>query len=121
MKRWLSFAALVAAFALATRLGWWAVPVVAALWGALRPAINAPAATAALAAASAWAVWLLADWQANHDAMSVLTTRLGGVMGLPAAAVILLTLALGAALAWSAAALAGALAGAFVQRSGDSR
>jgi hypothetical protein len=121
MKRWLSFAALVAAFALATRLGWWTVPVVAALWGGLRAAVRAPAAIAALAAASAWAVWLLVDWRANPDAMSVLSTRLGGVMHLPPAAILLLTLALAAVLAWSAATLAAALAGALDQPSGGSR
>ena len=83
MKRWISFAALAAAFALATRFGWWAVPVVAALWGVMRPAVNAPAVTAALAAASAWALWLLGDWQTDHQAMEILSTRLGGVMGIP--------------------------------------
>jgi hypothetical protein len=121
MRRWLSFAALTAAFALATKLGWWAIPVVAALWGAMRPAVNAPGATAALAAASAWGIWLLADWQADHDAMALLTTRLGGVMSVPHAVLILLTLGLGAVLAWSAAALAGALASSLVPRSGVSR
>ena len=121
MKRWLSFAALVAAFALATRLGWWAVPVVAALWGVMRPAVNAPAATAALAAASAWALWLLASWQADHDAMSILSTRLGGVMRVPPTVLILLTLLLAAVLAWSAAALAGVIANSLAQRSGDPR
>jgi hypothetical protein len=121
MKRWLSFAALTAAFVLATRWGWWAIPVVAALWGAMRPAVNAPGGTAALAAASAWALWLLGDWQADHDAMALLTTRLGGVMSVPPAVLILLTLVLGAVLAWSAAALAGAVANALVPRPGVSR
>jgi hypothetical protein len=121
MKRWLSFAVLAAAFALATKLGWWAVPVVAALWGVMRPAVSAPAATAALAAASAWAAWLLADWQANHHAMEVLTTRLGGVMSVPPAVLILLTLLLGAVLAWAAAALAGSMADSLVHHSGEAR
>ncbi|HEV8196865.1 MAG TPA: hypothetical protein VGP87_09520 [Gemmatimonadales bacterium] len=121
MKRWLSFAALVAAFALATRYGWWAVPVVAALWGILRPMVNAPAATASLAAASAWGLWLLGDWQTDHDAMTLLTTRLGGVMGAPPAVLILLTLVLAAVLAWSAAALAAGIATTIVPRSGDPR
>lgn len=121
MKRWLSFALLIAAFALGTPLGWWSVPLVAALWGVIRPRVNGPAATAALAAASAWALWLLADWSVDHHAMEVLTTRLGGVMSVPPAVLLLLTLALGAALAWSASALAGALAGFLVHRSGDAR
>lgn len=121
MKRWLSFAALVAAFALATTFGWWAIPVVAALWGMLRPAVDAPAGTAALAAGSAWALWLLGDWQANHDAMGILSTRLGGIMGVPPAVLILATLTLGALLAWSAAALAGAIADSLAPRSGETR
>ena len=121
MKRVLSFAALVAAFVLATRFGWWAIPVVAALWGVLRPALDAPAAIAGLAAASAWALWLLGDWQADHDAMTILSTRLGGVMKLPPVALILLTLLLAAVLAWSAAALAGGIAKSLTQRPGDTR
>lgn len=121
MKRRLSFVALVAAFGLGTGLGWWAVPVVAALWGGLRPAVDGPAGTAALAAGSAWALWLLRDWQANHDAMGILSTRLGGIMGVPPAVLIVATLTLGALLAWSAAALAGAIADSLVPHSGDSR
>ena len=121
MRRWLSFAALTIAFALATLLGWWAVPLVAALWGVLRPTVNAPAGTAALAAASAWALWLLADWQSDHDAMSVLATRLGGAMSLPPAALFALTLVLAGLLAWSAASFSSALASLFARRSGDSR
>ena len=121
MRRVLSFAALVAAFVLATRLGWWAVPVVAALWGALRPSLDAPAGLAALAAASAWALWLLRDWQVDHDAMAVLSTRLGGVMSVPPVVLILLTLLLVAVLAWSAAALAGAIARSLTQPSGVTR
>ena len=121
MKRWLSFAALTVAFSLATMLGWWAIPLVAALWGVLRPAVNAPAGTAALAAASAWALWLLADWQADHDAMSVLATRLGGAMSLPPGVLLVITLLLAALLAWSAASSAGTLATLLDRRSGDSR
>lgn len=121
MRRWLSFAVLTAAFALATRLGWWAVPVVAALWGVLKPAVDAPAATAALAAGLAWALWLLGSWQTDPDAMGILATRLGGVMSVPPAVLILLTIALGAVLAWSAAALAGTVPHSPAPRSGGTR
>lgn len=121
MKRWLSFVVLMAAFVLATRLGWWALPVVAALWGFLRPLVNAPAGTAALAAASGWALWLLWDWQTDHAAMELLSTRLGGVMHLPPAVLLLLTLLLGALLAWSAAALAAAVANSLAPRTGEAR
>jgi hypothetical protein len=121
MKRWLSLVALVTAFALASRLGWWTVPIVAALWGILRPSVRAPAGTAALAAALAWGIWLLFDWQQNHAGMAVLATRLGGILKLPPAGLIAGTLILGALLAWSAATLAGGLARSFSSRSGDSR
>jgi hypothetical protein len=121
VKRWLSFFALLAAFALGTRLGWWAVPLVAALWGGLRPRVPAPAATAALAAAAAWGAWLLIDWWAGQGALGALATRLGGVMNLPPFLAILLTLMLPALLAWSAAALSGGFALRFAQRSGGLR
>ncbi len=121
MRRWLSFAVLVAAFVLASWLGWWAVPIVAALWGMMRPAVHAPATTAALAAAVAWTAWLLRDWQADQHAMTLLSTRLGGVMGAPPVVLILLTLLLGGVLAWSAAALAGAAVTLVSPTTGDTR
>jgi hypothetical protein len=118
MKRWLSFAVLTAAFALAGRLGWWSVPVVAALWGFLRPRVNAPAATAALAAAAAWGLWLLLDWQAGGaGGLGALSARLGNLMHLHAIALIVVTILLGALLAWSAAALAGGIARALTSDS----
>lgn len=121
MRRWLSFAALFAAFALAARFGWWTTPLVAGLWGALRPRVNSPAGTAALAALVAWGLWLLIDWWGGHGALGRLADRLGGLMNLPPAALILMTLLLPAVLAWSAAALAGALATPLAPRSGGSR
>jgi hypothetical protein len=120
VKRGLSFLALTAAFALATRLGWWAVPAAAMLWGALRPRIESPAGTAALAAAVAWGGWLLAGWLAYPTEFAALTARLGGVMNLPVPVLILLTLLLAALLAWSAAALAGTLTLSLVRRFGGS-
>ena len=118
MNRRLSFLALVGAFALAARFGWWAVPVVAALWGAMLPRVSAPAGTAALAAASAWGVWLLLDWGTDQNAFASLAGRLGGVMNLPPVVLILITLLLAALLAWSAAALAGATVQSLAKRSG---
>lgn len=121
MKRRLSFVALVVAFALAARFGWWAVPVVAALWGGMLPRVASPAGTAALAAGSAWGVWLLLDWGADQGAFGALAARLGGVMTVPPALLILLTLVLAALLAWSAAALTGSIALQIAHRSGGAR
>jgi len=121
VKRLFSLVALAAAFALAVRFGWWALPVVAALWGGMLPSVPSPAGTAALAAASAWGVWLVIDWRADPGAFGTLAVRLGSVMNLPPVVLILITLLLAALLAWSAAALAGAMVHSLAQRSGDSR
>jgi hypothetical protein len=118
VKRLLSFLALLVAFALAARFGWWALPIVGALWGAMVPRVPAPAGTAALAAASAWGAWLLLDWVADQNAFASLAGRLGGVMNLPPVVLILITLLLAALLAWSAAALAGATVQSLAKRSG---
>ena len=121
MKNALGFLALVAAFFLATWLGWWAVPAVALLWGGLRPAVRLPAFTAAVAAGGAWGAWLVVDRTAGAGSVGILAERLGGVMNLPAAALFALTVIFPALLAWSAAALAGGLADLVTPRSGDTQ
>jgi hypothetical protein len=121
MKNSAGFLALVLAFFLATWLGWWAVPVVALLWGAIRPGVRRPAGNAAIAAALAWAAWLVVDRVAGTAALAALAVRLGGVMNLPAVALIVLTLLFPALLAWSATALAGGIADMFSPQSGDTR
>jgi hypothetical protein len=121
MKRLLGFLLLASAFALATRFGWWGVPAVAALWGALRPAVRAPAAVAGLAAASGWGFWLLVDWQTGQGALGILSARLSSLMGQPLAVLFALTLLLPALLAWSAAALAGGITDLIASRSGATR
>jgi hypothetical protein len=116
-----SFTILVLAFALATKLGWWTVPLVAALWGSLRPRLPRPALCAAAAAGLAWVAWLASDAVRGQGALGVLATRLGGVMRLPVPALFLATILFPVLLAWSATALAGGLAGSLASRSGDSR
>lgn len=81
------------------------VPATAALWGALRPSTSRPALIAALAAALAWACWLVIDVIGGNGTFGVLTTRLAGVMQLPAVGLVTLTLAFAALLALSAAVL----------------
>ncbi len=111
MRGFLGFLMLTLAFAASSVLGWWAVPATGALWGALRPSVNRPALQAALAAALAWAGWLVADGLSGNGAFGVLSARLSSLMQLPAIALVALTLAFAAILAWSAAAIAGAVVG----------
>jgi len=115
----MSFGSVMLATALANLLVALAFVGAGALAASLDPLFAAVAATFLFA--SAWGLWLLGDWQTDHDAMTLLTTRLGGVMGAPPAVLILLTLVLAAVLAWSAAALAAGIATTIVPRSGDPR
>lgn len=107
----LAFLVLVLAFAVGSILGWWAVPATAALWGALRPSVTRPALQAALAAALAWAGWLVADGIAGKGVFGVLAARLSSLMSIPSFGLVVLTLVFAAILAWSSAAFAGAVAG----------
>ena len=101
---------LALAFALGTFwFGWWAVPLLAALWGILtRGEASGAAVAAALGALVAWATLLL--WSAIRGPVSELAAALTGVMGVPAAALVVLTLLFPAALAWSASTVAQAAA-----------
>ena len=121
MRKAGSFTILVAAFALATTLGWWTVPLVAGLWGLLRPQLERPALTAAMAAGLGWTLWLGFDAVRGEGALGVLAARLGGVLRLPVPVLFLVAILLPALLAWSASALGGGLAGSLVSRSGDVR
>ena len=121
MKKAAGFLALLLAFFLATWLAWWMVPAVALLWGGLRPAVNRPAGTAAVAAGAAWAVWLVVDAVAGGGALATLVSRLSGVLHLPSYALFAVTVLFPALLAWSATALAGGTAELFAPRSGDTR
>ena len=90
-------------FAVATyALGWWTVPLIAALW-ALLSRDDKPARLAALCAALGWGTLLLLD--SVKGPVAEMATRVGGVMRIPAFVLILLTLIFPALLAWSAAAL----------------
>jgi len=116
MRSSLGLLALVAAFALASWLGWWAIPAVAALWGMLRPATWRPMLSAALAASLGWGFWLLLDAVQGHGALGRLGARLGGILAVPFPLLLLATLLLPGLLAWSAAALSCGLAGLLAPR-----
>jgi hypothetical protein len=116
LRRLLAFLLLTAAFMLASWLGWWAVPLLALVWGWLRPAVPRPVLSALLAALLAWAGWLLVDLLSDAGAFARLGSRLGAVLPLPFAALLVLTLLLAALLAWSAAAVGCWLRGSRLSR-----
>ena len=98
---------LAEAFAVATfGLGWWSVPLVAAVWSLVSSSPNR-ARVAALCAAGGWATLLLLD--IVKGPVATMATQLGSVMSLPAAVLYLLTLVFPALLAWSAATLVPAI------------
>ena len=94
---------LAEAFAVATfGLGWWSVPVVAALWG-LASTDRLRVRNAALGASAGWATLLLLD--AARGPVHAMASQLAGVMRVPVPVLYLATLIFPAVLAWSAAAL----------------
>ncbi|MDO8500492.1 MAG: hypothetical protein Q7S20_01455 [Gemmatimonadaceae bacterium] len=95
---------LAEAFAVTTfGLGWWSVPIVAALWAAFSTDPGR-ARMAALCAAGGWATLLLLD--AVRGPVGLMASQLGVVMHVPAGVLYVLTLVFPALLAWSAATLA---------------
>ena len=85
-------------------LGWWAVALVAAIVAIGFRARNVAAWRSALAAAIAWGALLAIDALAGP--LATVSSTLGGVMRVPGAVLVLITLAFPALLAWSAATLA---------------
>ena len=102
MMRASRFVIIALAMAVGTWLiGWTAVPVLALVAGIarVRPGLIA------FAAALGWLLLFLIDAIAGITRLSAI---LGGVMGLPAPAIVAVTLAFPALLAWSAASVADA-------------
>lgn len=103
MSSIIRYALLAAGFAVATYgLGWWSVPLVAALWGFFSPDAHR-VRNAGLAAAAGWAALLLLD--AARGPVGAMAAQLGELMNLPAFGLYALTLLFPALLAWSAAAV----------------
>ncbi|MGK2963387.1 MAG: hypothetical protein ACSLFK_14790 [Gemmatimonadaceae bacterium] len=103
MSSIIRYVLLAVAFAVATwGLGWWSVPLVAALWGFFSSDFHR-ARNAALAAAGGWASLLLLD--AARGPVGAMAGQLGELMNLPTFALYLVTLLFPALLAWSAAAV----------------
>jgi len=92
---------LAEAFAVATfGLGWWSVPIVAAVY-ALVSTSKRKALVAGICAAAGWATLLLLD--IAKGPVIAFGSKLAQVMGLPAVALYVMTLLVPALLAWSAA------------------
>ena len=109
MRSVLGFILLTLAFAAATPVGWWTIPLTGALWGMLGSALPRPALLAGLAAGTAWGLWLVYDASVAGDAFGPFLARVAGVLTIPAVALVIVTVLFAGLLAWSAAALAGAM------------
>jgi hypothetical protein len=100
---------LAAAFALATvAFGWWAVPVVAALWALIARRQRGGAAIAGIAAMVGWGALLAID--ASRGPLGALAQTLGTLFSMKAIGVYAITLALPGLLAVTAAVVARAAA-----------
>ena len=101
LARWL---VLVVGLTLATWLmGWWAVPALGALWGAVR-GLQRDALAAGLAAMVAWG--LLLGHASIRGPVAELAVTLGGILNVPAAVLVLMTLLFSGLLAASSAGMA---------------
>ena len=104
MRVFVKFLLLSEAFAVMTfGAGWWAVPVVAALWGMFGSPVATRGRFAAACAAFGWGSLLMLH--ATRGSVSAVASQVGEVMGVPPAALYGLTILFPALLAWSAATL----------------
>ena len=109
MRTLLRLALLAAAFGLGTAvLGWWAVPLAGAVWGVVARDTPGAALASTLGAVLAWGALLALA--ATRGPVLELADKLGRVMGAPGVALLVLTLAFAAVLAWSATTVAAVLA-----------
>jgi hypothetical protein len=110
MMFWTRLVLLAAAFAIATFvLGWWAVPIVAAIYAAISSAQRSSALTSGLAAMVGWAALLAIT--AARGPVGTLAKELGGILQIRPMGVYALTIAFPGLLAISAAIVARAITG----------
>jgi hypothetical protein len=109
MMQLIRFALLAAAYAIATyAVGWWAVPVVAAVYAVITSAQRGSAILSGFAAMLGWGALLAIT--ASQGPVGTLAAELGGVLQLKPVAVYAATIALPGLLAVSAAVVGRALA-----------
>lgn len=114
-RDWVLLLVRTTGFALVTATGGWvAVPVTAAVWSTLATAEQRRELRLALAASASWALLLL--WTTGGDGTGKLLALLGAVFGVPGWAFVLLTLAVPALLAWSAAVVTNAISSEIAAR-----
>lgn len=85
-------------------LGWWSVPLIAAVYSLTRPADSGPVRDATIGAALSWAGMLA--WHATNPAFGRLSTAIGGIFPVPAVVVMFIAVLFAAALAAAAARVA---------------
>ena len=108
MMQFVRLALLAAAFAVATFvLGWWAIPLVAAIYAVMSSAQRGSAVLSGIAAMLAWGALLAIT--AAQGPVGTLAGELGGVLKLSSIAVYAVTIAFPGLLAVSAAVVARAL------------
>lgn len=96
---------LAAAFAIGTWiLGWWAIPLLAAIAGVIARRTPRQAMAAGVAAAVAWGMLLTQG--ALRGSVWSFASQVGGAIGVSGVMLIILTLVFPAALAWLAASFA---------------
>ena len=93
----------LAVAALTWVVGWWGVVIAALLAGVVLWRRRGAAWLVALAAIVAWSALILTN--AVGGRFATLASSIGGVMGVPPALLVIVTLLFGALLAWSAAVL----------------
>ena len=89
-------------------VGWWAVPLLAAIAGAMAPHARHQGMAAGLAAAIAWAALLA--WSSTQGSVWGFSRIAGGAMGMSGVVLILATLLFPLALAWLATVVAQVIA-----------
>ncbi len=104
MNSFVKYLLLAEGFAVTTYgIGWWSVPIVAALWSLFSKDAHR-VRNAGIAASAGWASLLLLDvWRGP---VSTMADQLGALMGLPPFLLYVLTLLFPAILAWCAAIIA---------------
>ncbi len=115
LRHFLRIVLLALTFALATwLLGWWAVPTLAFLWGAIQHGKDRSAVAASAGAGLGWALMLL--WTASEGPLLELANRASGVLATTGGILVAVTILFPMLLAWPAAVLGESLTNLYLSR-----